>query len=404
MELDRLRAVVDDRVTNGRRMVEHKYFWSVVMPTAAISPFHFNKQCECVKAVCENTQDTGVNWEFIIIENNSFGELRDKFLKFCLDLADKGYPLKVIYTNEPFGHNRFYNMGKDIGIGSHLVFMEADVEVKTKGWLKEAERWFDFFDKEHKEGRLDKPVGMLSFPSQNFHGYAKDPNDVMYRNDCSLNDEYHFYGLTSWCTLMPRYVVDDIGGFNEKFISWHQETSILCMLRQYTNYHQVIVNSARCDHEFPGMYLRSSALGDPKEKYGLTYYNFGYLYHWLINMGYAAGPVCRDCSDIGEMYCFGGVLPEDHKCKHDGAELNQINDLNYRCPKCDRVYQIAENDDSLVCINHPEHKNIVKGNLDNPALGHWLYDKKDMKFYKEFWLTQTNNGQSLAKGYRRNES
>lgn len=405
MNLEQIQRIIDPRIKMVPKYVEPEFYWSLVIVTSALNQRFLDVQKRAIDSILENT--TKDNFELIIIENNSTGSLLRQFTDFCFTRMEQ-YPGKIKYTyvNEPFNQDRLFNLGFNMGRGTHIAICCADIEVKTKGWLEVAEKWFTKNKEDYENGLVPRKIGILTFPSNiraEFQQTAPDwwREDSSWKFNHALREELVYEKAYFWCLLLPRDFLNEIGGcLDERYISWCNDYHLYGIMYHFTdNYTSAIAYDALVDHVHPGTYICNQK--NPKKQYYLTQYNKGIWAHRWHTLGFFEGPVCYDCTNDGHSYVSGGIIsPKDYesgiRCKFDNHELKDYTPRSgmnkyAECPECGRIYMISEGTE-YICPNNINHKEFKTGDDVKPA-AQWLGD--EYKDYYKRWLAETDNGTNV---------
>ncbi|BCX82135.1 glucosyl-dolichyl phosphate glucuronosyltransferase [Methylomarinovum caldicuralii] len=163
---------------------------------------------ECFRHLEAQQLDGGLDWEVLLVDNNSTDATRD----FVQDFA-RNTPLNLHYTfcgEQGLSHAR--NHGIAEARGRRLVFIDDDIQV-TPGWLQAIHDTFEEHDCDAVGGRIHLEISLEQLPKwirpdmYGFLGY-QDFGDRPYRLDGFR--EFPFGGNMA----IHRRVFDKIGLFD----------------------------------------------------------------------------------------------------------------------------------------------------------------------------------------------
>ncbi|HUY10631.1 MAG TPA: glycosyltransferase family 2 protein, partial [Candidatus Dormibacteraeota bacterium] len=181
-------------------------------------------------------------YEVIVVDNGS----KDETLRYLQSIDDPH--VRIIYNDT----NRGFSAGNNIGIaaasGEFVVILNNDVIV-SEDWL---DALLDPF------ARI--PVLGISAPrSNNISGHQQIPN-VRYDDENELiafarerarryrRRGYFTDRAVGFCLCIPRFLIDEIGGFDERFGVGNFEDDDLCMRTRAAGYKIFICDDAFVHH------------------------------------------------------------------------------------------------------------------------------------------------------------
>lgn len=190
-------------------------FVSIIIPTRD----RLDILQECIESICRFTE--GIEYELIIVDNGSIeSETIDWLEKFSH--LEKNI---VIRIDEPFNWSRLNNIGAARAKGDVFVFLNNDIEVRSKDWLTTLVR-----------AALDDKVGcvgpMLNYPDGRiqhagivvgFGGAADHVYSGFLAQNCypsaftSPTINRNVVGITGACQVVRRDLFNQVGCFDESF-------------------------------------------------------------------------------------------------------------------------------------------------------------------------------------------
>ena len=194
-----------------------------------------------VNSIYENTK---INFELIIIDNNSSEEIKNYLMKLEAEQTN----VKVIYNSENLGFPKAVNQGIEISEGRYVVIANNDIIVNTN-WLN---RFIEI-------AQSEKAVGIVSGISNSVSGMQIDINAFyqsveemkLYADRISRenqNQVLEFSRVAFLCTLIKREVIEKIGGLDERFSPGNYEDDDYCLRTQIAGYKTIIAKDVFIHH------------------------------------------------------------------------------------------------------------------------------------------------------------
>ncbi len=160
--------------------------------------------------------------EFIVVDNGSEPDNRARYVEIIDELVG-GYPHEYIYEPRDFNFSALCNRAADAASGDLLLFMNDDIEVVQKDWLK---LMAGYAFRPHvgavgakllyADSDMIQHAGVTSMEIGPSHKLVMYPDDRIYyygRNTLA----YDMLGVTAACLLIQTSKFDGAGGFDESF-------------------------------------------------------------------------------------------------------------------------------------------------------------------------------------------
>lgn len=169
---------------------------------------------ECIDSINNSTKNH--TFKIYLIETN-----KDRKFEYSQD------NVVVIQPDEEFNYNRFLNIGLEYCKNEWVLISNNDTIYHE-----------NFIDKMIEANEFDKDLLSMSPMDDKWHTHEKlDKNIKIY---------YGFrtsYEVTGWSILVKRSVIDQIGGFDEKFKFWYQDNDYAMTLIKHKIKHALITDS-----------------------------------------------------------------------------------------------------------------------------------------------------------------
>lgn len=207
---------------------------SIVIPTYG----NIKYTLECLKSIKITTR---LNYEIIVVDNNSSDSTVSKISKQFIDL-------RLIENAENLGFPRAVNLGINAALGNYIIIANNDI-VLTKHSL---DRMIEIAESDEKIGivgpisnivsgmQLDKEAKYDSI--EEMHKYAER---ISKKNKGQVQQ---FPRVAFLCTLIKRELIDKIGGLDERFSPGNFEDDDFCLRAQLAGYKTVIAKDVFIHH------------------------------------------------------------------------------------------------------------------------------------------------------------
>jgi GT2 family glycosyltransferase/predicted SAM-dependent methyltransferase/cytochrome c-type biogenesis protein CcmH/NrfG len=190
----------------------------------------------CIKRVYENTRiELGV--EVIVVDNASTDGTAE-----WLAQAAPAYPnLRFIRNATNVGFGKACNAGANMGQGKYIIFLNNDTEVQD-GWL---DAMIDVAAKEENVGvvgcKLLYPDGTIQHAGVAFAETKSDTYNLpvpfhiykgMHGSAALVNEQQDMDSVTAACMLIPKDIFDAVGGFDERYVMYFEDTDLVLRIRE----------------------------------------------------------------------------------------------------------------------------------------------------------------------------
>jgi O-antigen biosynthesis protein len=183
-------------------------------PTTIIMPVLNNWPYtqRCIDSILSNTTE---QFEFLIINNASTDETKEKLSSICL----KDERFRIIENEKNIGVSASWNQGIREAKYSHVCIINNDIEVMTKNWLY-------IMQKILKNDHSTRWVGpMTCYDPDRKVKYVKTHYEQIPYNDKSM--EY----VVGCCMYFPKSIFEEIGYFDEKFeVRYYEDLDFMARL------------------------------------------------------------------------------------------------------------------------------------------------------------------------------
>lgn len=169
---------------------------------------------ECIDSINNSTKNH--TFKIYLIETN-----KDRKFEYSQD------NVVVIQPDEEFNYNRFLNIGLEYCKNEWVLISNNDTIYHE-----------NFIDKMIEANEFDKDLLSMS-----------PIDDSWFRhNEFNRNIKIYYgfrtsYEIAGWSILVKRSVIDQIGGFDEKFKFWYQDNDYAMTLIQHKIKHALITDS-----------------------------------------------------------------------------------------------------------------------------------------------------------------
>lgn len=186
---------------------------------------------KCIESVLAHSSD----FELIVVDNNS----SDGTMGYLEDIGRKHSNLKIIESKKNLTFAENNNLGLQLATGEYVVFLNNDTIV-CKDWLDRMEHHFSRTP--FKNVGAVGPVSSMSNGRQMVG--VQDPEKWHAENAGRWKHVGCLYG---WCIMIRKNILDQIGGFDERFNNAYEDND-LCLRIQLAGYVLIIAHDTYIYH------------------------------------------------------------------------------------------------------------------------------------------------------------
>jgi GT2 family glycosyltransferase/tetratricopeptide (TPR) repeat protein len=177
------------------------------------------------------TRSSYDNYEVVVVDNGTTSPEALEILR--------NWPVRRCPFDGPFNFSRANNLGVAQSSGEFLVFLNNDTQVVTPNWLENMLFYFLEYDDigmvgpllTYPDGRVQHAGVVLGFRGTADHVMRFFPSDADgYAGSLCCAREVS--GVTAACSMMPRGLFNEIGGFAEEFATIYQDLDLCLRIRQ----------------------------------------------------------------------------------------------------------------------------------------------------------------------------
>lgn len=260
-----------------RRKIKDSPLVSIIIPMKDMASFLKRN----LKSIEEKTEYK--NYEIIVVDNNS----KEKETHDYFESIRKKGNIRIIEYKDEFNFSKINNFAVSHAKGDHVLFLNNDIEVTTKGWLTSM--------LEHSVRKEVGAVGAkLVFPNNTIqhagtvlglggvaghsHKHIPAESDGYFG---ALNTIRNYSAVTAACMMTKKKIFEEVGGFDEIHLSVAFNDVDLCMKMREKGYLVVYTPYAALRHyesTSRGYDLNPEEILFMKNKWGKTlmsdpYYN-----------------------------------------------------------------------------------------------------------------------------------
>ena len=165
---------------------------------------------------------TGVEYEFVVVDNGSTDGSAEYLLDFRHAAGAKQIPVTVLFNDRNVGACTARNQAIGLCHGSEIAFLDNDIVLRDRGWLVRMR------DRLYADQRTAVVTPKLLFP---FPPFAIEHTEIgisptgtvgyigrgSERDDPRFSEPRELQCSASACVLVRKSVLDEVGGFDEIF-------------------------------------------------------------------------------------------------------------------------------------------------------------------------------------------
>ena len=206
---------------------------SIIIPFR--DKIHLSKTClESIQAKA----GTQIPYEIILIDNGSAEELTQEWLKTMTGECN----IHSLRIDEPFNYSRLNNKARSICKGSHLLFLNNDIEFCSDDVLQQLLAPFCHPQTAAVGSRLNYPDGSIQHqgvvivPGE--RRCVLEPGKHLNQQEVitsllPLQSQEEFSAASAACLMVKANLFDAIGGFDEKLAVVFNDVDLCLRLRQH---------------------------------------------------------------------------------------------------------------------------------------------------------------------------
>lgn len=217
---------------------------SVVIP----SKDHPEVLKQCLSSFYAKTEYDLTKCEFIIVDNGSNAENREKIKKLQSE-----YGFQYLYQPMEFNFSAMCNMGVAQAKGEYILLLNDDIEIIEKDWLRimvgqamqphvgavGAKLWYAGGESIQHAGITNLDIG----PSHKLITFPDDRNYYYGHNQVT----YDMIGVTAACLLVKKTKYEEVGGLDESMKVAYNDVDF-CFKMIEAGYYNVLRNDAVLYH------------------------------------------------------------------------------------------------------------------------------------------------------------
>ena len=192
-------------------------------------------------------------WEIVVVDNGSTDGTGEWLEGFRRTAGDAGVPVQVIRNDGNIGCSTARNQGMAAASGQHLVFVDNDVALRSRGWLTRLGAALDGAPRRAVAG----PKLVYPYPPHDIQcagaavsrsGRVQFMGRGESREDPRFNRFRDVQCLISACFMFKRSVAEEIGGLDEAFNPVEYEDLDFCYRARSRGYGVVYEPSVEMYH------------------------------------------------------------------------------------------------------------------------------------------------------------
>ncbi len=170
----------------------------------------------CLSSIWEKTEYE--NYEILVVENNSTTQ---EIFDYYQEIDGRNH-VRVLRWEGEFNYSAINNFAARQAKGEYLLLLNNDVQVITKGWMKEMLSHCQRKEVAMVGAKLYYPddtvqsagtvIGMLGLAGHAFSNMPRQQSGYMHRASIQMDVS----GTTAACAMIKRKVYEQVGGLEEK--------------------------------------------------------------------------------------------------------------------------------------------------------------------------------------------
>jgi GT2 family glycosyltransferase len=188
---------------------------SIVIPS--LNKWYYTERC-----LDSLLQTTGVEFEFVLVDNGSDDGTPEHLLGFRTRAAAQGIPVTIVLNDRNVGAITARNQAIPLCRGSEIAFLDNDIVLRDRAWLAVLRETLY----EDERTAVVTPKLLFPFPPYQIEhtGIAISPTGAIgyqgrgaERDDPAYCVRRELQGSASACILVRKSVLDEVGMFDEIF-------------------------------------------------------------------------------------------------------------------------------------------------------------------------------------------
>jgi GT2 family glycosyltransferase len=170
-------------------------------------------------------------YEILVVDNDSVEPATREYLD-----AGRG-PWRVVRCPGPFNFARINNVGVGAARGDHCVFLNNDTRVRREDWLRAMVEQGQRLEVGavgarllYPDARIQHAGVVLGVGGVAGHAFKYSPGEASTHFDLP-HVVRNVSAVTAACMLVPRRVLEDVGGFDERFAVAFNDVDLCCRIR-----------------------------------------------------------------------------------------------------------------------------------------------------------------------------
>ena len=173
---------------------------------------------------------------------------------------------QTIYPKQPFGYNKFMNMGLRLTSNEYVCLCNNDLIFHTN-WASELLKAFQADSNLQSASPICSKLNQPLYPKKDsgfFYGY-------------NIGNE-----VSGWCIFLKRSLLDQIGYLDERFKFWFSDNDYANTLKKH-GFKHALVTSSVVDHMISKTLISENEKTKEMLMYGdLHYYEYKWIHHNLL--------------------------------------------------------------------------------------------------------------------------
>lgn len=181
---------------------------------------------EMIESFKASLPSTIVDFEFILVDNNSTDGTRD----FLETLASP--PHVIIHNSENLGFAKANNEAARLATGEFLVFLNNDI-ILTHNWIEPMLAAYDAWEDVGAVGniQLNAKTGLIDHAGVFFEPNGRPGHSRKGRRRIPRKNYLEWNAVTAACMLVSKHAFDQVGGFDEAYINGGEDVDFCLKLR-----------------------------------------------------------------------------------------------------------------------------------------------------------------------------